>query len=461
MSETQNENQTPGHVPVVALVGRPNVGKSRLFNRIVGHRAAIVEDTPGVTRDRHYERTEWYDRPYDLIDTGGFEPESVDAMLEQMREQAQVAIEEADIIVQVVDGKAGLLPGDSLITEVLRRADKPIFIAVNKLDVLAQADDSAEFYALGWENVFPISAEHGVGLDDLMDAVTADFLRIEALHLVRDARATYVAVVGKPNAGKSTLINYLLGEDRLLTSEIAGTTRDAIDTQVLREDGSRYVLIDTAGMRRKRSVTRRLEQYSVFKAVQSIERADVVLLLIDALEGVTDQVAKIAHLAVSRGAALAFLLNKWDVVERKETNTAAEFTRAIYEKLPFADFAPVVTISAKTGQRAHLILDLVDRLRAAAALRVGTGELNRVFEEISMRHQPPSVRGRTTRFYYISQVGTSPPKFVLQTNAPKAVTPAYRRYVERQLRAVYGFEGAPIRLLVRQPAGRHKWDDKK
>ena len=446
-------------LPVVALVGRPNVGKSRTFNRLIGAREAIVEDIPGVTRDRNYGSGEWYGREFTVIDTGGFEPESADRLLEQMREQAQLAIDEADVIVFIVDGRVGRLPGDELIAQQLRTTEKPVFVAANKLDTYDLFAEGAEFWPLGLDEPFPVSAEHGLGFDELMDAVAAALPPAESLGEEPDGGTIQVAVIGKPNAGKSTLINRLLGSDRLLTSNIPGTTRDAIDTLVTRDDdGRQYLLIDTAGMRRKRSISQQVEKYSVVQAVKSMERADVALLVVDATQGVTDQDARIARLAADRGCAMAILLNKWDAIAEKETNTAKEFIEHVREKLPFCTWAPVLTMSAKTGQRATKVFDLVERVAAGARERVGTGELNRALKQILAQHQPPMGRARAIKFYLLVQVGIAPPTFVAQVNQPRELPAAYKRYMVNQLRERYGFVGAPIRLILRRPKGRHKWD---
>lgn len=457
--------RTRARLPVIAIVGRPNVGKSRLFNRVIGRREAIVEDTPGVTRDRNYGRGEWYGRPFTVIDTGGFEPESEDRLLEQMREQARLAMEEADAIVFVVDARAGLLPTDEQIAVQLRQTRKPVYVAANKLDTYELFAQAAEFYALGFEHVFALSAEHGPGFDDLMDAVTEFFPRVEPGAGGAESGEISIAVVGKPNAGKSTLINKLLGAERLLTSNIPGTTRDAIDSMLERVDPEsgevrQYCVIDTAGMRRKRAISQQLEKYSVIQAVKSLDRADVALLIIDATEGVSDQDAKIARLAMDRGCAMAILLNKWDAIEGKGSSTATEYRKAVAEALSFCDFAPVITVSALSGQRVHKVLDLVDRLYAAARVRVPTAELNRELQRMVSRHHAPMGRHRPVRFYYMSQVAVAPPTFVIQVNNPADVPDGYRRYLMNQMRELYGFEGSPVRLILRKPAGRHRWDEK-
>ena len=447
-------------LPVIALVGRPNVGKSRLFNRLVSGSSAIVEDTPGVTRDRNYGQCKWYGHSMTVIDTGGFEPDTEDVLLEQMRDQALLAVEEADIIIFVVDARAGCLPVDNTIATILRQSDKPIFIGANKLDTPTLAPNAAEFYSLGFEEVHPISAEHGFGIDEFMDALILNLPKDDPDKKRTAESAVRIAVIGKPNAGKSTLINRLLGSERLLTSDIPGTTRDSIDTLIER-DGKQYVLIDTAGLRRKRSISLRLEKFSVVRAIKSIEEADIALILIDATQGATDQDAKIAHLAHHRGKSIALLLNKWDELKDKDTNTARDFEQSLRDKLPFCSYAPVVTISALTGQRTHKLLELVDRLVEKAKVRISTGDLNRTIEFIISQHQPPATQNKRIRFYYTTQVTASPPTFVLQVNIPEGIQTSYRRYMANKLREAYDFEGTPIRLLFRRPKGRHRWGEKK
>ncbi len=507
-------------MPTVAIVGRPNVGKSRLFNRFIRKRSALVEDTPGVTRDRNYSTTVWEQRRFRVIDTGGFEPDSPDLLLEQMREQAQLAIEEADIIILVVDSRTGLLPTDEQIADMLRRSGKRVILAVNKIDAPRRLDDFYDFASLGFEESFPISAEHGVNFDDLVDAVIRDMVPeeepapSEALPLDQDSddgsdadagdddaladdpdfdpsqdddlegdagpeqawpenaldalppedpeellrnACIQVAIVGKPNTGKSTLINRLVGSDRLLTAEIAGTTRDAIDTELWTPDERCYILIDTAGIRRKRSITARLEKFSVVKALDAVERADVVLLTIDATTGPTDQDLRIAGLAIDNGRALGILLNKWDLVTDKDSQSAPEAIKRLRQAMPFCDHAPVMTISGLTGQRTHKILNLVDKLYVEGSKRVPTGELNRVFERIIHDHSPPTVGSRIVKMYFAAQVAVRPPTFLIQTNAPEIVPASYKRYLSNQFRAYYGFEGSPLRLIFRRPAGRRRW----
>lgn len=471
------------YTPVLAIVGRPNVGKSRMFNRLVKGERAIVEDTPGVTRDRNYGQSEWNRRLLTVIDTGGFEPESEDRLLEQMRQQALLAVEEADVILFLVDGRAGVTPNDERIAHLLRQTEKSVFVGVNKLDTYDLAPAASDFYKLGFNDIFPISAEHGVGVDDLMDALTDGLPIIQDRPERRDqaseddgwepedeegredgedgapAAPIRVAVIGKPNAGKSTLINRLLGTERLLTSDIPGTTRDAIDT-LLERDGTQYVLIDTAGIRRKRSIAIQLEKFSVVRAIRSIEQADVALIVIDATLGVSDQDAKIAHIAHDRGKAMAIILNKWDAIANKETNTARDFEQMVRARLPFCAYAPVLTMSALDGLRAHKVLALIDRVYAAARARIGTGELNRAFESIITRYPPPSAGGKRVKFYYTTQVKVAPPTFMFQVNDPSLLADSYRRYLINQLREAFGFEGSPIHLIFRKPRNRHTWEDR-
>ncbi|MBO4349486.1 MAG: ribosome biogenesis GTPase Der [Proteobacteria bacterium] len=539
-------------LPIVALVGRPNVGKSRLFNRFVRSRMAIVENTPGVTRDRNYGTAHWNDCKFTVIDTGGFEPESTDILLEQMRVQAQLAVEEADVILFVVDARAGLLPADQQIAEILRRSNKRIILCVNKIDQHKLIELSYEFYELAFDEMIPISAEHGLNWDELIDSVTQDFEKnddekdrrakfvidndfgefteeyaqefgeypkgyvppededeLDVDDLFEDdeddeseeefeddedseadedsqpsdepefyevpatqydeaalaervlSETIYIAVLGKPNTGKSTLINRLLGYKRLLTADIAGTTRDTIDSDLEGPDGQQYVLIDTAGIRKKSAVSQRIEKFSIVKALDAVERADVVLLVIDAQVGVTEQDLKIASLAIDRGCAVAVLLNKWDAIAGKSDQTASEYIKATRERMSFIDHVPVFTISALTGQRTHKILDIAKKLYTTASSRVPTGELNRVFRRILEQHTPPTVGSRNLKFYFAQQVAIRPPTFVLQCNAPEIVPTDYKRYLINQIRAYYGFEGTPIKVLFKKPAGRRKWEKKK
>ncbi len=582
-------------LPIVALVGRPNVGKSRLFNRFVGSRKALVENTPGVTRDRNYGTAKWDHHQFTVIDTGGFEPDSNDILLEQMRVQAQLAVEEADVIVFVVDSRAGLLPADWQIADILRKSSKRVILAVNKIDQPKLIDLSYEFYELAFEELIAISAEHGLGFSELADAVTRDFPTVDDdsnkhhrfeldndfgefteeyveqfgeypkgyepseddefeddYEMVDGERVQFipaedgdesefneadeesdvdadnendvdaddemtfvqteedyedftedeeedlnrahtfeseddaelyevpatardensleervlnetisVAVLGKPNTGKSTLINRLLGYKRLLTADIAGTTRDTIDTELEGKDGQQFLLIDTAGIRRKCTISQRIEKFSIVKALDAVERADIVLIVIDARVGATDQDLKIAQIAIEKGCAIAVLLNKWDLIEGKTDQTATEYIKDAKEKFSFIEHVPVFTISALTGTRTHKILDIAKKLYIQASVRVPTGELNRVFRRILADHNPPTVGSRTLKFYFAQQVAIRPPTFVIQSNAPEIIPSDYKRYIINQIRRYYGFAGTPIRILFKKPAGRRKWTDKK
>lgn len=430
---------------LIAIVGRPNVGKSRLFNRLSQTGDAIVHDYEGVTRDRQYADGTWYDHRYTVIDTGGFVPEAEEPMLRQMRNQAQLAMDEADLIVFVLDGRDGILPADREIARMLRQATKPVLFVVNKIDSPVNPEQHiGEFYELG-EELYPISAEHGHGVSQMMDAVCEHIPEDQDA----DAHETFarIAVVGKPNAGKSSTINALLGEERLLTSEIAGTTRDAVDTRIRRGDDE-YLLIDTAGLRRKKKISHQLEEYAVVQAIRSIDRADVVLFVVDATEGITWQDKKIADVVKNRGKACVLLVNKWDLIE-KETATAGEYVHAIHREMPFMEFAPVMFVSALTGQRVHKILDKVDQVYEQYTRRIPTAEVNRFLERALAQHNPPMHKSRPVKFYYASQVATRPPTFLFSVNRPQGVKPSYRRYLVNKLRDIYGFEGTPIKTVLR------------
>jgi GTP-binding protein len=443
--------------PVVAIVGRPNVGKSTLFNRLVGERRALVHNEPGVTRDRNYGKAEAYGKPFDLIDTGGFDPDSEDLLLVAMREQAKLAVASADIILHVVDGRAGLMPADSLVHAELRGSEQPVFVVANKLDTERLATMGLEFHALGVDRIYPISAEHGVGLGDLMEALSdamPDAPPVEE----EGARRIRIAIVGRPNAGKSTLVNRLLGEPRLVTSDIPGTTRDSIDTQLDRtfelEDGTevtqRYTLVDTAGIRRRGQIHWAVEKFGVIKAVQTIERSHVVVLVVDALDSLTDQDAKIANIALDAGRALIIALNKWDAVE-KDGRTADQVSKSIREKRASLAFAPIVTLSALTGQRTSRLLDIIDMVEANWQRRIPTAELNRWFEQTLRERPPPLYRNRAVKLYYATQVQGRPPTFVFQSNMPSDAFPvSYSRMLENRLRDTFAFEGTPIRFIIRQ-----------
>lgn len=431
--------------PIVAIVGRPNVGKSTLFNRLVGRRKAMVDDMPGVTRDRNYANVDRFDVPFILVDTGGFEPETSDRLLAQMREQSQLAMEEADAILFVMDAKIGLTPADRDVVGMLRRVEKPVFYVVNKTDGERQEAGIGEFYALGIDTLFPVSAEHGRGVDDLMAAVCG------ALPVGKDAEAdeelTRIAVVGRPNVGKSSLVNRLLGYERVVANPTPGTTRDAIDTHFTWHR-KRFVLIDTAGIRRKGRTTEKIEKYSVMDALRSIERADVVLIVLNAEEGVTEQDSKIAGYAYEAGRGCVFVVNKWDTLE-KDNATVSRFVDHIRRDFKFLAFAPIVFVSAKSGQRLGRIMEEVDAVMGQYSRRVTTSELNRVFREATDAHHAPLAQGRRVKFYFATQVGTKPPSFVMFTNQPDGIHFSYERYLTNKLREAFGFAGTPLRLLFR------------
>lgn len=432
--------------PIVAIVGRPNVGKSTLFNRISGTRKAIVEDSPGVTRDRNYMDVTWDDRVFTLIDTGGFEPEAKEGLLAQMREQAMLAVEEADLIVFLADGKEGLMPADRDVAELLRRSGKPLVFAVNKMDSQKRMEGIYDFYSLGLPEPLPVSAEHGIGVGDLMDKALSLIPVYREEPLSEDV--TRLAVIGRPNVGKSSLINRLLGYERVIVSDIPGTTRDTIDTLLTRED-RKYLLIDTAGIRKKGRVSQRLEKYTVVQALRSMDRCDVVLLLIDAVEGVTEQDTKVAGYAHEKGKGCVIVINKWDLLE-KDTGTYEKYVDDVRFKLKYLHYAPVISISALTGQRAVKVLEVVDTVSEECGRRVGTGVLNRAFEDMTKGHNAGLFRNRAIKFYYITQTGVKPPTFTIFTNFPEGVHFSYERYLENKLREAFGFEGTPIRLLFRK-----------
>jgi GTP-binding protein len=431
--------------PIVAIVGRPNVGKSTLFNRLLGRRKAMVDDMPGVTRDRNYANVERFDVPFLLIDTGGFEPETNDRLLQQMREQSQLAMEEADVILFVMDGRDGLTPADREVVEMLRRVDKPVFYVVNKVDGERQEAGIGEFYALGVENLYPVSAEHSRGVDDLMDEVVRAFPG--ATPVSEEEEVTKIAVVGRPNVGKSSLVNRLVGFERVVANPTPGTTRDSIDT-MFTCNRKRYLLIDTAGIRRKGRVTQKIEKYSVMDALRSIERADVVLIVLNAEEGITEQDAKIAGYAYEAGRGCIFVVNKWDTLE-KDNATVGRFVDTIRMEFKYLPFAPILFVSAKSGQRLGRIMTEVETVMAQYDKRVSTSELNRVFKEAVEAHTPPLHQGRRVKFFYATQVGTRPPAFVVFTNQPDGIHFSYERYLMNQLREAFDFTGTPIRLFFK------------
>lgn len=432
--------------PIVAVVGRPNVGKSTFFNRIAGKRISIVEDTPGVTRDRIYTEVEWLDNHFTLIDTGGIEPESEDIIMIQMRRQAEIAIDTADVILFMVDGKEGITPSDIEVSNMLRRTHKPVILVCNKIDSHAQKDNFYEFYNMGLGDPIPISSEQGLGLGDLLDLVIEKFP--DDIDEEYDDFVIKVAVIGKPNAGKSSIINRILGEERVIVSDIPGTTRDAIDTP-FEFDGDKFVFIDTAGLRKKSRIYENIERYSVIRSLGAIDRSDVCLLVIDAEEGVTEQDTKIAGYAHEQGKASIILVNKWDLIE-KDNKTVSNYTKEIKEKLSFVDYSPILFISAKTGQRVTKITDLIKYVSNQSALRITTGVLNDVINEAVLLNQPPSVHGRPPKISYSTQVSVKPPTFVIFVNDPELIHFSYQRYLENQLRKSFNFEGTPIRLIFRQ-----------
>ncbi|EGD45709.1 ribosome-associated GTPase EngA [Ruminiclostridium papyrosolvens DSM 2782] len=433
--------------PVVAVVGRPNVGKSTFFNYLAGSRISIVEDTPGVTRDRIYTEIEWRSTKFTLIDTGGIEPYSEDIIMQQMKRQAEIAIETADVIVFMVDGKDGMTATDKEVATMLRKSQKPVVLCVNKVDRIGEPPpDVYEFYNLGMGDMQIISSVHGLGMGDLLDAIFEHFP--EDTDAEEDEDVIKVAVVGKPNAGKSSLINSILGENRVIVSNIPGTTRDAIDTHV-EMDGQKYTFIDTAGIRKRSKINETIEKYSTIRSWTAIERADVCLIMIDAEDGVTEQDTKIAGYAHQQGKASIIVVNKWDLIE-KQTGTLEEYRKVVHEKLGFMTYAPVLFISAKTGQRVNKIYELIKFVADQAAFRISTGMLNDLVNEAVAMVQPPSDKGKRLKIYYMTQVGIKPPAFVIFVNDLDLFHYSYERYLENQLRKNFGFEGTPIRFIHRQ-----------
>jgi len=431
--------------PIVAIVGRPNVGKSTLFNRLIGERKAIVDDMPGVTRDRNYANVDRFDVPFTLIDTGGFEPVSQELLLQQMRSQSQLAMEEADVIIFLMDGRAGLTVADREVAAMLRKLKKPVFYAVNKVDGDKVEALSTEFYALGIDRFHTISAAHNRGVGDLMEEVIAAFPQSETI--AEDDDLTRIAVVGRPNVGKSSLVNRLLGFERSVANPVAGTTRDSIDT-LFTCNKKRYMLIDTAGIRRKGKVSLKIETYSVVDALRSIERADVVLIVINAEEGVTEQDTKIAGYAYEAGRSCLFVVNKWDTIA-KDNSTIGKFVDRIRMDFKYLSFAPIVFVSAKSGQRTGTIMSEVEKLMVQYTKRVSTADLNRVFKEAVESHHAPLASGRRVKFYYATQVAIKPPSFVIFTNQPEGIHFSYDRYLSNKLREAFGFTGTPIKLMYR------------
>lgn len=432
---------------ILAIVGRPNVGKSTLFNTLAGEKISIVEDHPGVTRDRIYADVTWLNHSFSLIDTGGIEMDTKDKMLKHMREQANIAIDTADVILFLVDVKQGLVDADVKVADMLRRSGKPVILVVNKVDHFDKyMADVYEFYNLGIGDPHPISAASKLGIGDMLDAVLEE-IDMDKLEEEEDERPK-VAIVGKPNAGKSSLINKLLGENRVIVSEVAGTTRDAIDTEICYHD-TEYIFIDTAGLRRKSKIKENIERYSIIRTVAAIERSDVVILMIDATEGVTEQDAKIAGIAHDRGRGLIIAVNKWDAVE-KDNSTVKEYTKKVRDILSFVPYAEIIFISALTGQRTGKIFDLLETVIQNHAMRIQTGVLNEILMEAVALQQPPSDKGKRLKLFYMTQVSTKPPTFVLFVNKKELMHFSYQRYIENRIRDTFGFIGTPIRIFIRE-----------
>lgn len=437
--------------PIVAIVGRPNVGKSTLFNALAGENIAIVKDTPGVTRDRIYADVEWLNVNFTLIDTGGIEPDSSDVILSQMREQAQIAIDTADVIMFMVDCKQGLVDADAKVADMLRRSHKPVVLVVNKVDSYEKyIADVYEFYNLGIGDPYPISASNKQGLGDMLDQVIAHF-ELTEINEEEDDRPR-VAIVGKPNVGKSSLVNRIIGENRLIVSDIAGTTRDAVDTEVI-WNGKEYVFIDTAGLRRKNKIKEELERYSIIRTVTAVERADVVLIMIDAVEGITEQDAKIAGIAHDRGKGIVIAVNKWDAIE-KDDKTVYKYTNDIRQVLSYMPYAEIVFISAETGQRLQRLFDTIDMVLENQSLRVATGVLNEIMAEAVAMQQPPSDKGKRLKLYYITQVSVKPPTFVVFVNDRQLMHFSYTRYLENKIRDTFGFKGTSLKFIIRERKDR-------
>ena len=433
--------------PIVAIVGRPNVGKSTLFNVVAGDSIAIVKDTPGVTRDRIYADCSWLNYNFTLIDTGGIEPDSSDVILSQMRDQAQIAIDTADVIIFLVDVRQGLTDADGKVADMLRRSQKPVVLCVNKVDSFKKMEaDVYEFYNLGIGDPIPVSASNHQGVGDLLEAVSNHFKK-DGSESDDDDRPR-IAIVGRPNVGKSSIVNRLVGEKRVIVSDIAGTTRDAIDTP-LKRNGREYILIDTAGLRRKSKIHEDLERYSIIRTVTAVERADVVVMVIDAAEGVAEQDAKIAGIAHERGKGVIIAVNKWDAVE-KDDKTIYKMTEKIKQTLAYMPYAEFVFISAKTGQRLDKLFELIDMIIENQSMRIATGVLNEILAEAVAMQQPPSDKGRRLKIFYMTQISVKPPTFVVFVNDKKLMHYSYTRYIENQIRNAFGFRGTPLRFIIRE-----------
>lgn len=431
--------------PVVTIVGRPNVGKSTLFNRIAGRRISITEDTPGVTRDRIYAECEWLDNHFTLIDTGGIEPNTTDTIFEQMRIQAEIAIDMADVVLFMVDGKEGLTGDDTEVAQMLRKADKEIILVVNKMDRFVNEDNIYEFYNLGLGDPVSISSAEALGIGDLLDEIISKF--DERMNVEEGDDSVKIAVIGKPNAGKSSIINKIIGEDRVIVSDIPGTTRDAIDTKFER-NSKKYTLIDTAGIRKKSKILESVEKYSVLRAFTAVERADICILVIDADKGVTEQDIRIAGYSHDNSKGMIIAVNKWDLIE-KDNKTFKEFTDDIRQKLAYASYAPIITVSALTGQRMNKILDAVDEVYSFRNLRISTGVLNDILTEAVLMNQPATVKGKRLKIFYGTQVAVNPPKFLIFVNDKEIVHFSYERYIENKIREAFEYKGTPIIIEFR------------
>lgn len=433
--------------PIVAIVGRPNVGKSTLFNTLAGENISIVKDTPGVTRDRIYAEVTWLNREFTMIDTGGIEPDSRDIILSQMREQAQIAIDTADVIIFLTDVRQGLQDADSKVADMLRRSGKPVVLVVNKVDSFEKfMPDVYEFYNLGIGDPIPVSASSRLGIGDMLDEVTKHFP--ESSGEEEEDDRPRIAIVGKPNVGKSSIINKLLGKNRVIVSDIAGTTRDAIDTAI-KYNGKEYVFIDTAGLRRKNKIKEELERYSIIRTVTAVERADVVLMVIDATEGITEQDAKIAGIAHERGKGIIIVVNKWDAIEKND-KTMNEFEKEIRKTLAYIPYAEIMYVSAHTGQRLSKLYDMIDMVMENQTLRVATGVLNEIMAEAVAMQQPPSDKGKRLKLYYITQVSVKPPTFVIFVNDKELMHFSYTRYLENKIREAFGFRGTSLKFFIRE-----------